>query len=113
MIGERLKDFDLGAGVSHMIFAANNVRNFLVNIIYHTRQCIEEGAIAAYQDRVGKRTCIYALLPAHHIIPCHSLARQLKPPMRLTAFGLKRRLLLVRQIKTGTVIDGRLALHAL
>ena len=54
LAAERLNQFDLRAAIGDVVFAANDMGDIHIQIIDHTRQCIQPCAIGAANNRVGQ-----------------------------------------------------------
>ena len=79
-----------------MVLAPHDMRDAGLDVVDDGGEGVEIGAVFADQDRIGEAGRVDALRPAHEVFPLDALAREFETPVRLAAFCLEFRLLLVR-----------------
>ncbi len=104
---QRGPNLDLHSGIGHMIFAANDMRRLIVDVVNDRAVRIKRNAIRAHQNRIGNRRSRQALMPLHQIVPSDIDMVEPKPPMRPTPLGLERGALLLRQFQRRAVVNRR------
>ena len=94
LCAQRFEQLDLRRGVRDVILAADHMGDAEIDVVDDARQRIEIGAVGAHQHRVGQRSGIDMLPPAHEIVPHHVALLELETPMRLAPFGFQPRAIL-------------------
>ena len=125
---QRLEQLHLHAGIRHMIFAAQDVRDAEVDVVDDAREGVEGGAVGADQNRVGQGADIHRLVAADQVVPRHDGGDRLQhilgdahlvgvgeaeAPVRTAALGLQELDVLGGEAEGGAVIDRRQAAREL
>ena len=103
------EQLDLGAGVGHVVGAADHVADGKVDVVHDGGEGVEVAPIGADQHRIALARLIDLLRPAHQIDPTADPAREPETPMGTPAFGFQRLALRFAQRQRRPVVDRRFA----
>ena len=62
---QRCAHLDLRAGVGHVVFAADHMRDAEGDVVDHRGEAVKVGAVGAYQNRIALARLVDVLGPAH------------------------------------------------
>ena len=104
---ERFEQLDLGGRIGHMVLAADDMGNAVIDVVDNRCHGVDHPAVLAHQNRIGQAGHVIADIAAHHVGPADLGIIQQEPPVRAASCRLMLGLLFIRQLQRRAVIDRR------